>query len=33
LPLFPLIENTGQLPKFFWEYLRKLRYIQKFYNR
>ena len=24
---FPLIENTGQLPmpKFFWEYLRKLK--------
>ena len=24
--IFPLIENTGQLPmpKFFWEYLRKL---------
>ena len=28
--IFPLIENTGQLPmpKFFWEYLRKLRYIK-----
>ena len=26
--IFPLIENTGQLPmpKFFWEYLRKLVY-------
>jgi len=26
---FTLIENTGQLPKFFWEYLRKLKVYQK----
>ena len=30
--IFPLIENTGQLPKYFWEYLRELRYIKTFYN-